>query len=109
MKILPSSRFGRNFSDVREGDSLRKATNNITFGTVGKPDNIQGFMASGTTPAGAGTEFEIKHNLGYIPLGFLVFSVDQDARIYKSTTAWTKTSVFLKCSGASVNYTLFIH
>lgn len=108
-KIIPPSRFGSDFGRVLDEDRIRKSVNNISFGVVGAPSNVQGFMAQGTTPAGAGTEFSISHNLGYIPLGYLMFSIDQDARIYKGTTAWTKTTASFKCSGISANYVLFIH
>lgn len=84
---------------------------NISFGMdssneVGK--NIDGWDATGTTPGVADTEFSISHGLGRIPKGFIVLSVNAGVVIYKSTTAWTSKVIYLKCSGPSVAYTLFI-
>lgn len=81
---------------------------NIQFGTVGSIGNMKGFMAAGVTPGVANTEFTVTHNLGVVPVGYLVMSVDQAAIIYKSTTVWTGTAIFLKCNATNVNYVLFV-
>lgn len=81
---------------------------NVSFGhTTNNTDsdiNIDCFKATGTTPGTADTEFSITHDLGRIPIGFLVASVNLAAIIYKSTTAWTSTHVYLKCNVATVAY-----
>jgi len=71
--------------------------------------NMRGAWATGTTPSG-GAEFAVTHNLGYIPTGFLVWSLGGSATIYSSVggTPWNKSQIFLKCAGGSVTYTLFI-
>lgn len=81
---------------------------NVAFGATtsntDKDINISCYKATGITPGVANTEFSIIHSLRRIPIGFLVASVDQAATIYKSTTAWTNSTIYLKCSGVSVNY-----
>jgi hypothetical protein len=81
---------------------------NVSFGAstnnTDQDINMDCFKATGTTPGTANTEFSISHQLGRIPVGFLVASVDQAAIIYKSTTAWTSSHIYLKCNVASVNY-----
>jgi hypothetical protein len=85
---------------------------NVSFGSSiqngGQDQNIQGFKASGTTPSSANTEFSITHTLGRVPIGFLVLSLSAAAQIYQSTTAWTSTTIYLKCSGSSVVYALIV-
>lgn len=85
---------------------------NISFGAttnnVDQDINIDCYKATGATPGTANTEFAIAHQLGRIPIGFIVASVDQAAIIYKSTTSWTKTNIYLKCNATSVNYLVIL-
>lgn len=52
------------------------------------------------------TEFEVSHNLGRIPNGYLVTSIDVAGIIYIGTTAWTTTAIYLKCNAANAAITL---
>lgn len=70
--------------------------------------NNKGFTFTGATPGVANTEFTITHNLGYIPTGFLVVSIDQAAIVYKGVTAWTATAISLKCNQATANVVVFV-
>jgi hypothetical protein len=85
---------------------------NVSFGhstsNTDQDINLDCFKVTGTAPGTANTEFAISHSLGRIPIGFLVASVDQAAIIYKSTTAWTSSHVYLKCNVASVNYLVIL-
>lgn len=81
---------------------------NVSFGAsnVNKNNrdrNIDSTMASGTTPGTANVEFAITHTLGRIPVTFFGHT-DNGGVLYKSTTAWTKTTVYLKCTTVSANY-----
>lgn len=54
-----------------------------------------------TTP-GADVEYEVTHNLGFIPLGYLVISQDKPAATYRSITAWTAEKIYLKSNLSTV-------
>jgi hypothetical protein len=72
------------------------------------PVNQQGAWYDGETPSSPDTEFTFNHNLGYIPTGVHVISVDQAAIVYASRKSeWTTTQMFLKCNLASVNLQAF--
>lgn len=71
-------------------------------------ENISGNFAVFTSDGSANNEFEVKHNLGAIPVGFLVIKQNKAGSLYSGTTVWTSTSIFLKCSVASVAYSLFL-
>lgn len=86
----------------------RTVDGHLGFGDGSDPDNMFGVWASYTTNASANTEDAITHNLGVVPVGYLVFSQDKAASLYKSTSAWTTTQIFLKCSTASVAVKIFI-
>lgn len=71
-----------------------------------------GTLAAGytiTTP-GANVEFTVTHNLGRIPTGYDIRSIDAAAHVYDSRkTLWTTTQMFLKCDVAAVHLVLFVH
>lgn len=89
----------------------RVLAGNVSFGTTmtnSEPgSNVQNSKATGTTPAAANTEFAVNHILGRVPITFF-HHTDNGGVIYKSTTAWTKTQIFLKCTTVSANYSLVI-
>jgi hypothetical protein len=83
-------------------------------GATGNLDGTwPGTLAGGytiTTPGAANTQFTVTHNLGRIPVGYDVKSIDAAAHIYDSNKpAWTKTQIFLKCDQATVHLVLFVH
>lgn len=111
MRFLPQiSRASLNDFDIT---LLRKALSNISFGqktnNTDNGQNIVGQWITGTSPSAANTEFAVAVNLGYIPVGFDVKRQNAAASFYDSGTAWTESNIYLKCSVASVVYTLFVH
>lgn len=85
----------------------RALAGNIEFGvTNGDPaKNIRNWRATGTTPGVANTDFTITHALGYVPDTILMQDTDNGGVIYRSpATAWTKTTVTLRCTTVSANY-----
>jgi len=71
-----------------------------------------GTLAAGytiTTP-GANVEFTVTHNLGRIPVGYDVRSIDAAAHVYDSRkNLWTDKVMFLKADQATVHLVLFVH
>lgn len=56
------------------------------------------FTSSGTPDA----ENTVAHTLGKVPTGFIVYSINKGAVVYKGTTAWTSTNIYLKVNVATV-------
>lgn len=85
---------------------------NVSFGTTtantDRGRNINGWAATVVTPGAPDTEFAVPHGLGRIPIGFLVMSRSVSGNVYKSTTAWTTTNIYLKDSAVSDTLVLFI-
>lgn len=86
----------------------------VRFGTgTNKQDgeNIAGRFIQYTSNAVADTEDTVVHNIGSIPVGYLVLWQDKAGSFYQSPTVgtdWNKTNMYLKCSVASVTALLFV-
>ena len=82
----------------------------VRFGTgtdADRGENISGEFQVVTT-AGADTEFTVAHNLGAVPIGFLVVRSDKGGVVYDSGSTWTDSAIKLKCSTATTTLTLFL-
>ena len=77
--------------------------NDLRLGNVSFRENSR---FTTTSHAVADTEFELEHNLGRVPAGFIIIKKDKAGTIYDSGTAWTKNSVFLKCDKSSMTFIL---
>lgn len=85
----------------------RVLAGNLEFGVsnVDQSRNIRSWRLSGVTPGVANTDFTVAHGLGFVPDMILAQDTDNGGVISRSSvTAWTKTTVTLKCSTASANY-----
>ena len=86
----------------------------IRFGTgTNKKDgeNIAGRFIQYTSNGSADTEDTIVHDIGSIPVGYLVIWQDKAGSFYQGPitgTDWTKNNIYLKCSATSVTALLFI-
>lgn len=113
MKIIRPNTFHlTDPNHKRWTEDLYKLTNrNISFGTLvnGVDQNIQGQMVDVANTGAANTEFSVIHNLGYIPQFYDVKYINVSGNVYVSTTAWSKTKAFFKCSAATAHVRLFIH
>jgi hypothetical protein len=71
--------------------------------------NMDGQKILATAPVTPNTEFAVAHNLGRVPQGFIFLGGSNSGAIYRGTTPWTATQVFLKDTGGSnVFYMLLI-
>jgi len=86
----------------------RIVNGNISFGDGTTADNINGVFASAAVPGTPNTNFVITHNLGRIPVGYLVLGKTAAGDIYDGTVAATKTTLTLRASVASFTVRLFI-
>ena len=83
----------------------------ISFGelTDGKSgESVSGECSVVSDTGNADTEFTIAHNVGAVPLGFIVTNIDKGGVVYDSGTTWTSTNIYLKCTTANTNVTLFL-
>lgn len=84
--------------------NVRRVLTNISFGQSNSDPNrnIQGWDSGNiTTPGTANTAFSVAHSLGYVPSRFFVTYNNSSGNVYDSGTAWTKTSISLKCGSAT--------
>lgn len=63
------------------------------------------FTSSGTPNA----ENTVAHTLGKIPSGFIVVNRDKAAHLYKGSTVWTTTSIYLKSDIATVAFKILVY
>lgn len=74
-------------------------------------ENIQGTFLTIVTNGVANTESTFTHNMGAIPVGYLILGQDKAGSIYQlnnTGTAWTTSTISLKCSVATVTFNLFL-
>ena len=64
-------------------------------------DNVDAAASSYTSNAVANTEDAVPHTLGKIPTYFIVGDIDKGGVVYRSGTAFTKTTAYLKCTTTS--------
>jgi hypothetical protein len=71
-------------------------------------DNVDCRVVSFTSSATPDAENTVAHDLGKIPLYFVVGDIDKAAIVYKGTTAFTKTNVYVKVNVASTAVKLIL-
>lgn len=80
----------------------------ISFGDGTHTDNIDGVWSPVTAPVAPNTDFTVTHNLGRVPVGYLVMQKDRAVDIYTGSVAATKTQITLRATVASAVINLFI-
>lgn len=73
-----------------------------------RPPALNAIYQVVTTPGTADTEFSIAHELGRVPVAYLVVKKDRACDVYSGATAWTSTQIYLKCSVASAAVTVLV-
>lgn len=99
---------------TRWSERLAKVLNgNISFGSTmsntDKDMNLNIWKATGTTPGTANVDFTIHHSLGRIPSTIVGQDTTNGGLLYRSpVTAWTKTTITLRCTTASAAYNVVV-
>lgn len=75
----------------------------VTFG-----DNISIRTVDITTSITVGDDIAVPHNLDHIPTGFIAYGVDMPAHIYKSSTPWTQSQIFVKSDTSPLTFQIII-
>ena len=71
--------------------------------------NLAGGFVEIETPAVAGTSLPVTHNLGHIPIGFLVIRKEGAGDIYAAdVTSWTKEILYLASDATNLTARLFV-
>lgn len=72
-------------------------------------DNFESEELTATAHATPDTEFSVAHTLGTVPTRFIVVDIDEGGVVYKGTTAWTATTIYLKCTtgGTAIKVRVF--
>ena len=65
-------------------------------------DNVDAVEVTFTSSGTPDAENTVAHSLGRVPSRFVVSSIDKAAIVYKGSTAFTKTNVYLKVNVATV-------
>jgi hypothetical protein len=104
---LDFNAFYRSFKRVWE-QTARVINGGISFGAGTTKDNIDGAWVAVANTGAANTNFTVTHNLGRVPVGYLVMTKDRAVDVYTGTIAATNTQLTLKASVANAVVTLFI-
>lgn len=80
----------------------------ILDGGISFKDNVDATQVSVTSHGTPGTEFSVAHELGKIPVGYVVMGRDGSGTVYDGTTSNTKTDLYLKSDVASKTFRLLI-
>lgn len=94
--------------DTATREIIAAVNGNLGFGDGTDDDNLVGTWLTYSTNSSAGTEDTLAHNLGVIPVGFLVMVPPVSGVINKGSTTWTTTNIYLTCTGASQTATLYV-
>jgi hypothetical protein len=78
----------------------------ISFGNGSSFDNISGIWST-VTFAVANADQTITHNLGRIPVGYIVMTKNQAGDVYTGSVAATSTQITLRCT-TTATVSLFI-
>lgn len=85
------------------------ANNHISFGSPStNPDNIDGIWVPFNTGITPNTDFTVTHNLGRVPVGYLVMNKNGACDIYTGSAPATTTQLTLRGTVAGVIGQLFI-
>jgi hypothetical protein len=78
----------------------------VSFGDGTTPSNVDGVWVSVAT--GSSNPFTVTHNLGRVPVGYLVAQKDAAVDIYGGKSGWTSSVMQLNATVVSVPVLLFV-
>jgi hypothetical protein len=80
----------------------------LGFGDGIDYDNLMGKWISYTTNSTKDTEDTLTHNLGAIPIGFILLKPPTSGAINRGATTWTTSRLYLQCSAAAQTAEIFV-
>lgn len=80
----------------------------ILDGGISIDDNVDARRVSVVSHGTPGTEFNVAHTLGKIPLGYIVTGQDGPGTLYDGATATDKVTLYLKSDAATTTFRLLV-
>jgi hypothetical protein len=80
----------------------------LTFGDGTLIDNVAGKWMTYNTNVTPNTDDPLVHNLGVVPVGYLITKSPGAGWINTGVTPWTTTTIYLRCSSPNQVATIFI-
>lgn len=71
-------------------------------------DNFNAEVLDISDSGAADSENTVAHTLKRVPVGFMIFTINKAGIVYKSATAWTTTSIYVKCNVANCEIKLLV-
>lgn len=98
--------------DVRKYvEDTARILKKISFGdgtNTSDSQNTDTSFLTGVSNAVANTETIFNHNLGRVPVGYIVVKLDKAATIYSGTTAWTSSTISLKSDVITTGFSVIL-
>lgn len=85
----------------------RLVNGGLTFGDGTSPDNLSVFYST-QTPAVAGVDFTLTHNLGRVPAGYLAIEKSAPCDLYTGSVSPTATQITLRTSVNGVTLRIMV-
>ena len=106
--IFPSTQAMQNAPEVRKwADKITTLLDQVFRKIASIPFN-QSYSIDVADTGNANTKFTVTHHLGRVPNGFILTNSDKASVVYDDGTAWTTTSIYLKCNSANAAITITI-
>lgn len=80
----------------------------IGFGDVLSSENMDGVWVEFLTSTDVDTDFVVTHNLGRVPVGYLIMTKNKACIVYNGSVAWTNTEMTLRATVADTMVRAFI-
>ena len=100
--------FGRMLAKMWRNLASLVVNGHLGFGDGTNRDNIDGAWANVVSPGVANTDLTITHNLGRVPVGYLVMAKNATTDVYTGSVAPTTSQITLRFTGVGVSVRLFI-
>jgi len=96
-------------NDRKFKDQVHKILDgNVDYGDGVNRGNIAGNWITVVSPGVANTEFNFLHKLNKLPVGYHIMRRNNSGLVYDGVTAWTTTTMYLKCTVATQTMTIFV-
>ncbi len=71
-------------------------------------NNLSGEIIEVSDSGVADSELALSHHLKRTPSYFWVVDINKSAVVYRSSTAWNETTIYLKCNVANTSFKVFV-